>query len=341
MQSHLELVKENGLDRIYCSLTGVELAKMSDEALEAFIDIEEALHAFESEDAFLDHIELAMFAANSRPHPILQNLTPARYSSMIKLYPALMLRYMVGKMIFERWTNGRVVESPNKQIWLREIAIPEEVDVIETLNTLVRLDGIMGLRRVFLSDFLIKRIHRIQESFPGFNTISKLIEDVEINCMLHMAEVEKTPKLTPNQNAQQALMRQISDTPSEAFVEFQSQMRVADKLRQLQREYKSHEAMTNHVRRINEAVASGNTITVRGVQAIVDWAALDIVENKQLALQLLSKMDTARIAVKQRIDSAAKKVVKLDPNKAKVVKTASKSKKFNFTIQFTTEESFI
>lgn len=294
--------QQAGLKNIYCAETGEHVGVLTNDEFDAFIEMEDSIHAFDSDEDFLDHLSLAMMAINSRPSPLFQNMTPTRYRLIAEQHPARMFRYLCGKLVFERWNhiNGHVNHG-GKTEWLKTIELGN-ADISETLKTLIRLDGILSIRKVFFSAAMMLKLEKIREEWPGFPLMAKFIEELETQNIEALATHDQftSGKVAGNSMARQAVLSQISDIDMEEFEKAYAQRQAADILRKAYAENRVREAKKRIDRHYAPILGNGESIIKHGVEAIMDYAFLGGTLDKDVALKLVSKMDTTKISAREK-----------------------------------------
>jgi len=325
--TRLELAIEAGLDKIYCSNTGIQVGTLTTAELEAFIEMEDRLHGFDSDDEFLDHLSLAMIPMSSRPSPLFQNMTPDRYRVMASAYPEHLFRFLLGRLVFERWNQVQgYVLIEGKVEWLKTVDLVD-FDYKPTLETLIRLDGILSLRKVYYDDETVAQMAKIRDNWPGIIEIAMFVDKLESENIkrlsLHDQVVFGT--IRGNPMARSAALEQVKDVNMEEFQRVHTERRLSELMNLAIRENRSREEKNKINRRYSALLGTGQTAIKRGVEAIYDLAAISGVFDKGIAMELVAKMDTSKIGVKKIQEKAVAKIQK---------KTSNRQPKTTFDIDF-------
>lgn len=331
--TRLDLVIENKLNVIYCSATGLPIGTMAESELEAFIEAEEAVYGFNSDNDFLDHLQLAMIPICSRPSPVFQNMSPLRYRALAANQPIHMTRYLLGRVVFDRWNHlTGITQADGKEIWLRDIELREGVD--ELLDALIRLDAIISLRRVYLPLEITKELKEIRAEWPGYPAMRDFIfrlEAINIKRLATYSAVISDGAFEGNRLAKDAMLDQMDSLDPEELAQALTARKAAELLRTSRAESKAKE----NLRRIARGLKDGGTSVQikRGIQAIMDFAVTVGEKNgtkidKALALRMMAKSDTSRI---KPIEKSREKEAAARLNKVKV---STRKPKVEFSLDF-------
>lgn len=320
------LAVESGLDTIYCSNTGLPVAKIDEEEMIRFIELEIQANPLIENDELLDHLSLSMLAINSRPSPLFQNMTPARYKSLSTLYPEHMFRFLAGRMIFEGWNQlAGFVKYGDKVAWLREIPVEHDASpakFMECLETMIRIDAILSLRQVYVPETLEIQINALRENWKGFDYFFSFVEALETANIRKLAkrDVSSEGRVSGNAMAVKAAIDNASQS-SEEHVAGYTMRRSAEILNEARRENRATEQMRKLKRKLAAQFGNGQVQVKRGVEAFLDYADLGDTFNKEMAMRFIamsdSAKDRARVELRMNGKQAAHKSSKPKEVKAK------------------------
>lgn len=337
-EAFLETVVESGLHNIYCAATGFVIGELGLEEISRIIEIEESMNPLLEEEDFLDHLELTMIPLNYRPSPLFQNLTPQRYKQIAKLFPQHMFRFLAGKIIFEKWNQlAGFVKVGDKGSWLREIpvdAIVSPVELKDAVESLIRLDAIISLRQVYVSEALANRIERIRNGWTGYGDFFQFIQELESANIKKLAkrDIANDGKISGNQMAVEAAIHNATHIDHDEYMAVYTSRKAAESLNELSRQTRSSENMRKHKRKLAGIIASGHTTIKRGVEAVMDLADIGDTFDSELAKKYIAQMDTASKIAKLQNRINRETGVK-NPSTGKVEKEI-KFRKAKLTIDF-------
>lgn len=272
---YLQLV-EAGLTDIYCSFTGLCIGKLSNEEIFNFVNLHIALNPLMNNDEMFDHLALAMIPVSTRPSPLFQNMTPKQYHAIAQRFPEHMFRFLLGKLIFERWdhVNGHVNHG-GKVEWLKSI-VDVPVSMQEALDSLIRLDAAFSLRRCYVDADMKARLRTIRDEYPGFNVVVELIFDLESANITRIAtqHIVNYEAIRGNQLAQHAAIQQAANWSNEELAAAIAKRKEAERTRQMEAENKSKSEILKINRKAAELNFFGTSEVRRGADAFMGLAMI-------------------------------------------------------------------
>ena len=214
-------IQAAGLDKIRCNLSGKIIAVMSTESLESAIDYMRFEEPLLSDDAILDKMSIRWLVQCSRPALHLSSLESRNaHTYLVDRHPADMFAMLYGRMLFEYERIDREMNPTEavkrKLFWLADLQESEffvnfSSKMRKALDSLIQLDAIHSIRRVFYNDTMRKLAAQVRDAIPTETMLLTFVEEVESHATKSLVKRDVPP--VGNQMSLNAALAQAGILP--------------------------------------------------------------------------------------------------------------------------------
>lgn len=323
---------ESGAAVVRCSLTGEALQTLTPVEVASFVAMyvqtRKGVDFKLNLDDAMDEIQLRMLAVNSRPQISLIGINSDTYAALARVRPATLTRFLLGRVFFDALymtrLHGTTELQASKMAFLESYQDldPSDENTSELLKILIRLDAVFAVRSALLTNDVRKEADSLVKSTPSVKVLLDFFLRVEQRNMqvLSKRDTRLEGRLIGNPQAHEAMFASLSELTPEQIADWVAREEAAERETQSRRKRIAEQAA-----KAAASAGNGRVVVKRGLDAVVSLIKNGDVVNKEVALNMLSRLNAGKAALaEKRINAAfglkADKPKTQKPSKPKSVK---------------------